>query len=84
MQALGILVQVEGNKFGRRVASVTPLIAACLRKGVRSLEQDQDVTDAGEQVESEATGWQEVYACLLLLEKLATLLPSQVSCIYGV
>lgn len=81
MQALGILVQLEGPKFGRRVASVRPLIAACLHKGV-SLEQDQDVAQAGEQAESAVTGWQEVYACLLLLEKLATLLPSQVSCMH--
>lgn len=46
------------------------------------MKQEQDVIDAGEQAESAVTGWQEVYACLLLLEKLATLLPSQVSCIH--
>ena len=81
VQALGILVQLEGPKFGRRVASVLPLVAACLHNGVCSMEQDQDVTDAGEQAESAVTGWQEVYACLLLLEKLATFVPNQVSCI---
>ena len=80
VQALGILVQLEGVKFGRRVASVLPLIAACLHKGVGWMEQDQDMTDAGqEEAESAVTGWQEVYACLLLLEKLHHLLPSQVS-----
>ena len=80
MQALGILVQLEGVKFGRRVPAVLPLIAACLHKGVGSMEQDQDMTDAGqEDAESAVTGWQEVYACLLLLEKLTNQLPSQVS-----
>ena len=81
MQALGILVQLEGPKFGRRIVSVTPLIAACLHKGVQSMEREQEETDVGEEAESAMTGWQEVYACLLLLEKLATVLPSQVSCI---
>lgn len=80
MQALGVLVQLEGVKFGRRLPAVLPLIAACLHKGVGSMEQDQDMTDAGqEDAESAVTGWQEVYACLLLLEKLTNQLPSQVS-----
>lgn len=79
VQALGILVLLEGPKFGRRVASVTPLIAACLHKGLQPMEQDQEEVDADQEAESAVTGWQEVYACLLLLEKLATLLPSQVS-----
>lgn len=80
VQALGILVQLEGPKFGRRVPAVLPLIAACLHKGVGSMEQASDMTDAGqEEAESAVTGWQEVYACLLLLEKLTHQLPSQVS-----
>ena len=80
-QALGILVQLEGMKFGRRVGSVLPLVAACLHKGVRSMEQQQEETGVGEGDGPELKGWQEVYACLLLLERLATGLPTQVCCI---
>lgn len=67
-------------KFGRRIGSVLPLVAACLHKGVRSMEQQEQETGGGEGAEPALQGWQEVYACLLLLETLATGLPTQVCC----
>lgn len=79
LQAVGILAQLEGMKFGRRIGSVLPLVAACLHKGVRSMQQEE--AGAGEGDEAVLQGWQEVYACLLLLERLATGLPTQVCCI---
>lgn len=80
LQALAILVQLEGVKFGRRVGSVLPLVAASLHKGLRSMDQQQQQTGADEEDEAAVAGWQEVYACLLLLERLATVLPTQVCC----
>ena len=42
------------------------------------MEKDQEVTDGGQEDASAVKGWQEVYACLLLLERLAITLPTQV------
>ena len=77
LQALGILVQLEGTRFGRRVGSTLPLLAASLHKGVQAAEEEQ--ADARGEDESVVAGWQEVYACLLLLERMASSVPAQVS-----
>lgn len=79
LQALGVLAQLEAAKFGRRVASILPLLAASLHKGVQVMDSQHEVTDAGGEDESAAAGWQEVYACLLLLERIAAVVPTQVS-----
>ena len=81
---MGILVQVEGAKYGRRVPAVLPLLASSLQKGVQSLEEEQKLSQQGADDESSGSlpGWQEVYACLLLLERLASTTPTQVSLSY--
>ena len=81
---MGILVQVEGAKYGRRVAAVLPLLASSLQKGVQSMEEEQELgqQDAEDESSNRLPGWQEVYACLLLLERLANTTPSQVSLLY--
>ena len=76
MQAMGILVQLEGAKFAKRVASLLPLLDSSLYKGVQSMGIDV-VNEDGED-ESAVTGWQEVYACLSLLERIAAVVPAQV------
>ncbi len=81
LQALGILVQVEGAKYGRRVPAVLPLLASSLQKGVQSMEEEQELSqqDAEDESSGRLPGWQEVYACLLFLERLANTTPTQVS-----
>ncbi|KAL0044331.1 hypothetical protein WJX82_000142 [Trebouxia sp. C0006] len=80
-QALGILVQVEGAKYGRRVPAVLPLLASSLQKGVQSMEEEQELSqqDAEDESSGRLPGWQEVYACLLFLERLANTTPTQVA-----
>ncbi len=80
MQALGILVQVEGAKYGRRIPAVLPLLVSSLQKGVQSMEEEQELSqqDAEDESSGRLPGWQEVYACLLLLERLASTTPTQV------
>ncbi len=77
---MGILVQVEGAKYGRRVPAALPLLASSLEKGVQSMEEEQELSqDAEDESSGRLPGWQEVYACLLLLERLANTTPTQVS-----
>ncbi len=80
LQALGLLVQVEGTKFGRRVPAILPLLATSLQKGVQSMEDDQEMSQHEGEDGSTASvsGWQELYACLLLLERIAITVPNQV------
>ncbi|KAL0018407.1 hypothetical protein WJX79_009395 [Trebouxia sp. C0005] len=80
-QALGILVQVEGARFGRRAPAILPLLASSLQKGVQSMEEEQELSqqDAEDMSSGRLPGWQEVYACLLLLERLANTTPTQVA-----
>ncbi|KAL0035339.1 hypothetical protein WJX77_001780 [Trebouxia sp. C0004] len=80
-QALGILVQVEGAKYGRRVPAVLPLLASSLQKGVQFMEEEQELgqQDAEDESSGRLPGWQEVYACLLLLERLANTTATQVA-----
>ena len=77
LQALGTLVDVEGVRFGRRVAVLVPLLNASLKKAVQSMEADVELSQHDESA-SCVPGWQEVYACLLLLERLAITVPAQV------
>lgn len=80
LQALGILAQVEGSRVGRRVPALLPLLATSLQKGVQSMEDEQELSqqDGEDESPGRLSGWQEEYACLLLLERLAITVPTQV------
>lgn len=80
VQSLSILVSVEQTKFSRRVPALLPLLTAVLQKGVQFAQTEQESEQTRNDAEATAcvSGWQEVYACLLLLEKIALMTPSQV------
>ena len=80
LQALGLLVQVEGVRFSRRVPTILPLLLSSLQKGVQTIDSEQELIQSDEEdlATRAVSGWQEVYACLLLLERLAITLPTQV------
>ncbi|KAG2487780.1 hypothetical protein HYH03_013624 [Edaphochlamys debaryana] len=74
-QALGLMAEVEGARFTRRLAEVAPALRRILERQA-SLSEDQDPTAAAADGESPAAddacpGWQEAYYSLILLEKVA-------------
>ncbi|KAL4860053.1 Small subunit processome component 20 [Chlorella vulgaris] len=73
-QALGILAEVEGAGFGRRVASLLPLLADLLesRAGLDEAAAEAAAASGGEVEDllASAPGWQEAYYSLLLLQRL--------------
>lgn len=74
-QALGILAEVEGAGFARRVPALLPQLAEVLEARA---EQDAAAAEAAAYAEpgeaedllNAAPGWQEAYCVLLLLQKL--------------
>ena len=78
-QVLGILTEQEGRRFGRRAAYVLPPLAALLsREAAASVRGQAENTAVAAEPNggldgavATAAGWQEPYAGLLLLEKLA-------------
>ena len=67
--------------MGRRVPALLPLLTTSLQKGVQSMEDEQELSqqDGEDESSGRLSGWQEEYACLLLLERLAVTVPAQVS-----
>ncbi|EFJ49017.1 hypothetical protein VOLCADRAFT_104545 [Volvox carteri f. nagariensis] len=77
-QTLGIVAEVEGAKFAKRLAEVAPGVLRILERqvalGADGGEEDPWVTSLDEEsadAEAACPGWQEAYYCLLLLEKVA-------------
>jgi len=74
---LGILAEQEGRRFGRRMPAALPPLAALLAgaaagaaaAAASGMEDGQQ--EAEESALAAAAGWQEAYAGLLLLERLA-------------
>ncbi|PSC76593.1 small subunit processome component 20-like protein [Micractinium conductrix] len=74
-QSLGIMAEVEGAGFARRVPAVLPLLGDLLASRA---ETDAAAAEAaadaapgeGDDLLSAAPGWQEAYYCLLLLQRL--------------
>jgi U3 small nucleolar RNA-associated protein 20 len=74
-QALGILAEVEGAGFARRVPSLLPQLADMLQSRA---QQDEEAAEAAAEAElgqeedllAAAPGWQEAYYSLLLLQRL--------------
>ncbi|KAL4434124.1 hypothetical protein ABPG75_000565 [Micractinium tetrahymenae] len=74
-QALGIMAEVEGAAFARRVPALLPQLATLLESRA---EQDAAAAEAaaeagpgeGEDLLSAAPGWQEAYYALLMLQRL--------------
>ncbi len=74
-QALGILAEVEGASFGRRVPALLPQLADVLASRA---EQDAAAAEAAAMAEpgeaedllAAAPGWQEAYYSLLLLQRV--------------
>ena len=67
-QALGLLAEVEGKRFGRRVPELLPLMLALLQAHIAAVNADDG--EVGEPGTTQvARGWQLTYAALLLLEK---------------
>lgn len=75
LQALGILAEVEGSSFGRRVPALLPQLADVLASRA---EQDAAAAEAAavadpgeaEDLLAAAPGWQEAYYSLLLLQRV--------------
>ena len=75
VQSLGIMAEVEGAGFARRVPAVLPLLGDLLASRA---ETDAAAAEAaadaapgeGDDLLSAAPGWQEAYYCLLLLQRL--------------
>lgn len=80
-QVVGILARQEGRRFGRRIAAVMPPLAALLRTTAAAAQPSivagtkEDGSQDSEAVASAATGWQEPYAGLLLLQTLHSVAP---------
>ena len=78
-------MQLESSKFGRRVPVLLPLLARTLKQEAQATGEgdfNEHRTDDGDSAETRLSDWQEAYACLLLLERLANAVPSQVSLLY--
>ena len=60
--------------------ALLPLLVASLKKGLQSarVHHELNQTEEDDEAVTHVLGWQEVYACLLLLEKLALVVASQV------
>lgn len=56
VQCLGILVEVEGAKFGRRVAALLPSLLVILES--HEAENTDEVVDDGDHEDSSIPGWQ--------------------------
>ena len=70
-QALGLLADVEGKRFGRRVPAVLPPALALLHSHIAASEGGDCADDVdGENAVHVARGWQQAYTALLLLEKI--------------
>lgn len=65
---LGVLVEQEGRRFGRCMATVLPPLAALLTTA--AAQPATEAEDAAEGAAAAATGWREPYAALLLFERL--------------
>ena len=94
LQALGLLVEVEGRRFGHRAAAVLHLVLRVLRSyeeaaavdEEREQEQERapgpgdagDVAAAAQQDIVIARGWQQAYAALILFEKVGQQVSSTV------
>ena len=77
MQALGLLAEVEGRRFSRRVPELLPLVLALLRKHAAAAALEDALggaDDGGADGDGEgmpmARGWQQAYCGLMLLEKM--------------
>ena len=73
-------MQLEGSKFGRRVPLLLPLLARALKQEAQAAGDgdSSQIRPDDESAETRLSDWQEAYSCLLLLERLATAVPSQV------
>lgn len=73
-QALGILAEVEGAAFARRVPALLPQLADLLASradaDAEAAEAAAEAAAEGEDLLAAAPGWQEAYYSLLLLQRL--------------
>jgi hypothetical protein len=67
---LGLLAEVEGARFGRRMKLLLPPLTAVLRWQAVNNSSESEV-DVGAELLGNCPRWQEGYACLVLLEKVA-------------
>ncbi|MEW5318207.1 MAG: hypothetical protein WDW38_009447 [Sanguina aurantia] len=76
-QTLGLMVEVEGGRFGRRLQTLGEPVLQVLRSAAAASEATEAAVAAGGGGDADGAdgsscpGWQEAYACLLMLEKLA-------------
>jgi U3 small nucleolar RNA-associated protein 20 len=74
-QALGLLAEVEGQRFARRLPDLLPAAAEILRVqcAFTTLSEVEVEGATGEEEElASCPRWQEGYACLLMVEKAGT------------
>ena len=85
MQVLGIQLQVEQQRFSQRVPVLLPALVACLQRQAAAASAGEALQQEGAAAEGDgpggrASGWQEAYYGLLLLEKALGPCKSQVGC----
>jgi hypothetical protein len=90
-QLLGLLAEVEGEGFSRRMGALLPLVGGVLRaEADADDERVEAVENGGKEVEDLqaagdlAAGWREAYYCLVLLHKVLEVAPASLAWEKGV